>query len=128
RVVFDRAGRVEVGRTEDGSGGGVDDALHPTLAGPRRLEDVCSTDDVDQGAPRRVLAAERDLPGREMDDAADRVVAHDADQGVAVRDVAAHDPDAARDVVPRDDPPPPRGVPDFKDDGTLTPRQLPAHD
>src|SRR2546425_5216953 len=49
-------------------------ALPISLAGSRRLEDVCSTDDVDQGAPRRVLAAERDLPGSEMDDAADRVV------------------------------------------------------
>src|SRR5439155_1237905 len=128
RVVFDRAGRVEVGRAEDGGGGGVDDTLHPNLAGSRRLEDVCSTDDVDQGAPRRVLAAERDLPGREMDDAADRVVAHDADQGVAVRDVAPHARDPARDVVPRDHPRPPRVVPDVEDDGTLTRRQEPAHD
>src|SRR2546422_4531883 len=60
RVVFDRAGRGEGGCAGDGGGGGVDDTLHPPLAGSRRLEDVCSTDDVDQGAPRRVLAAERD--------------------------------------------------------------------
>src|SRR5256886_7689031 len=67
RVVSDRAGRIELGRAEDGRGGGVDDALHPPLAGPGGLEDVRGADDVDQGTLRRVLAAERDLPGREMD-------------------------------------------------------------
>ena len=104
RVVFDRAGRIELGRAEDGRGGGVDDALHPPLARPGRLEDVRGADDVDQGALRRVLATERDLPGREMDDAAGRVVAYDADQGVTIGNVAAHDRDPARDVVARDHP------------------------
>src|SRR2546430_17046350 len=66
RVVFDRAGRVEVGRAEDGGGGGVDDTLHPPLAGPRRLAGACSTHDVDQGAPRPVLPAKRGLPAREL--------------------------------------------------------------
>ena len=39
-----------------------------------------------------------------MDDAAGRVVTYDADQGVMIGNVAAHDRDPARDVVARNHP------------------------
>src|SRR5207247_7871755 len=107
RVVLDRAGRIEIGRAEDGRGGGVDDTLDPALVGARGLEDIRGADDVDEGAPRRVLAAEGDLPRGEVDDTADPVIADDADQGVAVRGGGAHDRDAARDVAARERSPPP---------------------
>ena len=119
RVVSDGAGRVEARRAEDRRGGGVDDALDLARRGARGLEDVRRADDVDARAPRGVLAAERDLPRRQMDDAADPVLLHDADDGLAIGDVAAHRDDAPRHVGRDDHPHAPRVVGEVEDDGAL---------
>src|SRR5439155_13412839 len=70
RVVRDRPGRIEAGRAEDRRGRGVDHALDLAGGRARDVEDVRGADDVDRGAARRVLPAERDLPGGEVDHAA----------------------------------------------------------
>jgi hypothetical protein len=53
---------------------------------------------LDRGAAGRVLTAERDLPGGEVDDPPNPVVAHDALELRAVGDVAAHQGEALRRV------------------------------
>src|SRR2546430_4916178 len=100
RGVLDRPRRIEARPTEDRRRRGVHHPLDLAAGGARGLEDVRGADDVDRGASRRVLTAEWDLPGREVDHAPDRVVADDAPQALAVGDVTVHDDDAARRVGP----------------------------
>ena len=63
-----------------------------------------------------------------MDDAPDPVLLHDADDGLAVRDVAAHDDEAARHVGAHDHPHAPRVIGEIEDDGALTRGEQAAHE
>jgi len=68
------------------------------------------------------------LPGGEVDDAADAVLAHDADQRVAIGDVAAHQDDARGDVVAGDHAQAPRIVAEIEGHRPLTVGEQAADD
>jgi hypothetical protein len=77
-------------------------------------------DHVDERAARRVLPAERHLPGGEMDDPPHVVLVHDPADGVAVGDVAAHERHALRHVLAGDHAQSPRILAQIEHDGPLT--------
>ena len=87
-----RPRRVEAGRPEHRRRGDVDDARRRGRRVARAASNTLAVPTTLISAPRGgILAAERHLPGGEVDDAVDVVIADGARDRVAVGDVAAHD-------------------------------------
>ncbi len=90
RVVGDGPGAVVLGRAEDGGRREIRHATDLRAVHLHRLEHIGGADHVDEGAACGVLAAERHLPGGQVDDARDLPLAHHAHERVLVGDVTAH--------------------------------------
>jgi hypothetical protein len=127
RVVGDGAGAVVLGRAEHRGRGEVGHARDAITVDLHRLEHVRGAHHVDEGAPRGILTAERHLPGGEMDDARDLLLAHHADERILVGDVPAHHRHGLEGCVAHEHAHAPRVVAEVVHDGALAGGEEPLH-